>query len=381
MKKNELRLNDFNELILCLDAFLLAFRSVIGFSNFYQNVFFTYITIFIWSTVCFVILLNNYTFSQIIRIVLLFLLVFLIYYKSSLLSPFFTMLYLIAVKNTNIKKILKWNFAGIIFSTCLVILSYFYGLIDTNVMEDGSSSLGFNNPNTIAFETTIIVLYWIYFRFNKLSVPELYLFFLVVSFMYYCTKSRTGLLLNIIILLLYLCFRYSRKLKKLLKQKLYICVIIIPYCCFAGVWFCSSGALFSKLNTILSGRMIQAQFYLFEYGLHLFGAKLDKLINYQPGTPLLDMGYARLILQFGFIYFVIFFYIYFKKLQNALSENDYPLTILLFTVFLGLITENVWLTINYNFITLFCAEILFNFQKKDKKLRLSFLKFNEKKRW
>lgn len=353
--------------ILQIDAFLLAIRSVIGFSFFEQSPFFSYMTTFIWATIFFVILVNNYKLKDLFIVFLFILLSLIVGMRSSFMAPFYTSLFIVAVRDFDLKKIIKSNLYGVIISTLVVVVSYWGGFIETKLL-DGGNSLGFVNPNILSMEINVIVFFIIYLKYRKLNFFDFTFLILLSIVTFYVTKCRTGGLVNIGIIILTLILKISKFAKSIFTKYLITVCVALAVISILGLFLCELVPFFIKLNEILSGRFVQPQYYLLQYGIHPFGTYLEEFMERKPGslTPTLDEGYIRLLLQFGFVYFGFFLWMNWKSIKIAKKNNCIEVQILLFASLLGLVAESMWMTVNYNFSLLCCSLAIFYHKENHK---------------
>lgn len=352
---------NFNEylcnVLMIACSFFLGFRSVISFSNIHPGLILELLTVAVYGITFFIVLLNYYSLKEIFLVLFLFILGILIYFESKSRIPLYVILFMVAAKNKRINFILVGNVIGNLLGIFIVISYYFLGRIKTSLL-DGGNSLGFVNPNTLSFCILYVTLIVIYLRFDKIQLIDNCIVFIITILNYFITKSKTGLIVGGFLFLVIFLVKLFPRFKFLFNNYSFICNICFFLLCIFGIILTNTISFFTHLNYYLSGRFGFAQIYLLVYGLHLFGADISDIDNYDYGHLVLDNGYARLFINYGIIYAVLFIVllILFSKQKKELIQNK----IFVFLIMLGLITETQWIPISTNMGLVICSSFVFN---------------------
>ena len=342
-----------------IDSFLLGFRAVFEYSNYPNSNLFKIIPVFVWGTILILIVFQQYRIKELIISLILIILGLKIYFNAKTTIPLFSLLFVIGSRHKNQRNIIFSNFIGVLVAYIYIIGLSCIKVIQTSIYPDGSISLGFKNPNLLSFYSTLIIIYIIYIFFNKLNYQKYLLLFFFSFSMGIISKSRTGLLMSFLIICISICLRKSYRLREVFFKYIHLILILLILLCLLGIIFCRNISFFSKLDSILSGRFRLAQVYLGVYGFTPFGVVIDNINEMGYGHLVLDNGYARLFIQFGIFYFFVFLGLFINTAKSFSNKKDLKSIILIFAVFLGLVSETHWIPINTNIIICICSSILF----------------------
>lgn len=360
--------NKFSSLLLQFFAFLLGFRSTIGQSFFGNSILLKLITLIVWGGILFTYFLDSYRIFDFIKIFFLFILGFLIQKTSGVATVIYNFIFLIAVKNHKLEPILKANFWGILLAFIIVALSSQLGIIQTKIM-DGGNSLGFTNPNCVSNFTSILLINYVLRNYYKIKMHNIVSIFFVVLLIYVICKSKTGLILDLVLVLGLFLFKTVNLSKKLFKRLIFLFCFIALVLGLVGVFLCNIVPFFTKMNQILSGRYVQAQILLFKYGIHPFGSFVEELDDASrvklieslgvSNVPLCDNGYARLLIQYGIVYLIFYIFTFWKTIGLYRKNNQFSYLLPLLLVLVATISETFWLNVNYCILYLCLSKWIF----------------------
>ena len=352
----------FSQTLFCIVSFLLSIRTVISYSYYDLDIVLNLLAIVIWGSVFIIIFANSYTLRDFLFSLVLFVLGVFIYKNSKSLIPFYTILFLIAAKGKKIESAVKAYFKGMFVSLLFIIGCYSAEIISTSIVD--GNSLGFINPNITSFFVTELILLYIFLRYRKISILDFLILIPIVILIGKITGCRTGSVLIFIILLVLFFIKVSRLFRFYICKYIFLGCIFILLFCILGLIFVNINDFFAKANELLSGRFSLAQVYVGIYGIHPFGVDIKDASEQGFGHLVLDMGYFSCLVQFGVVYFTVFIGMYFLLLQQKRKEKEFSSIILIFAVFLGLVSESHWIPIANNIITLLCVQILFSKRHK-----------------
>ena len=361
-----------SNIFFVLGAFLIGFRSCLGLSYIENNVFLRLMTGVMWSLIFFSFALTPFSLSQALKICVLLMLGYFVKKNSSSAGFFFNYFVIISAKNKDIRNAIRSNFWGVFFGFMLVVLLSLLGIIKNRIEVD-SMALGFRNPNTTSLMVILLFLHFIYLHYYSIDLLSFFVMTVLAVFWGIITGSRTGLMINLFIIVITFSLRASGKIRNLFKRYGLILSVLICVVTIFCILSCNFISIITKINAIISGRFAQAQFYLFLYGVKPFGSVLKELDNLyrdevfaQNGNvlPLLDCGYGRLLVNYGFSSFIIFLWLYWKRIKLCTKQNDIRLMLILFCVLLAMVTENAWTVVNFNFTLVYLATVLFTRRNK-----------------
>lgn len=358
----------FSSLLLKVSAFLLGFRSTIGQSFFGNSVVLKLVTFIVWGGILFTYFLDSYRISDFVKIFFLFALGYFVQKTSGVGTVIYNFIFLIAVKNHDLKPILKANFWGILLAFILIAFSSQLGIIQTRIM-DGGNSLGFTNPNCFSNFAAILLVNYALRNYYKIKMHNIVSIFFITLLVYFICKSRTGLMLNLALVLGLFLFKTVKPSKSLFKRMIFVFCFLALVLGLVGVFLCNIVPFFTKMNQILSGRYAQAQILLLKYGVHPFGSFIEELDDAgrsklvesigASNVPLCDNGYARLLIQYGIAYLVFYIFVSWKTIGFYRKNNQFNYLLPLLLVLVATISETFWLSVNYNILYLCLSKWIF----------------------
>lgn len=360
MTYNERFFRYLTTFIFYLDAFLLGFRGIVLSSYWNLGLYMSMIAIFIYTTLFVLILLQSYSAREIILILPLLFLSFLIYINIKSTIPLYTVFFIIAAKNKDLRNLFKSNLAGVVIAYTIIIMMALCGRIKSDIdYFDNSSSLGFINQNGLAGRALYITLLIVVLCFHKLGYVSYYLLIVHALIIGNVSKSRTGLILSIFIVILSIVLRKSLWIKKLFFKYIKFTLLFIVVFCILGFIFCKINPVLLKLDEVLSGRFRWAQIYFITYGVNLFGSITDDISEVGYGHLVLDNGYAYLLVKFGIIYYLVYIFMFYFSAKELTRQKNVEGVFLILITFIGLITETSWIPINTNITLCICSVTLY----------------------
>jgi hypothetical protein len=287
----------------------------------------------------------------------------LVYIKSKDMRVFWFALTLCAAKGISFNKTVK--FTLITMSSCcfVFIVMHFLGVLPQKSYVINSVtrySFGLGHPNMCSAYFAMIFTMIIYLYFDKLKIYHL-LSMTAISVVVYCfSKSRTGLLLSLTVVIIAAALMYIPGKKHC--AYVIIAAVLLGVLAFTVLPMVYNNSM-AKLNSFLSGRIEQANIYFKEYGAKLFGGHLVEL-EYDNPNNILDIGYQRMLINNGAVYFILVVGGYIVSLYNAVKLKKYNLILLISSMLIYMYTENVATYIFMNVSMLIFADFIF----ADKKL-------------
>lgn len=339
---------------------LLMVRSVFGLSQLQLGIF-SLMTYLSYALLIVKITGTKYNRKEILFLFAGMLLAFLIYQNSGQGLVYTVVLFVLGAKGTDIKFNFKVLYISIFSASLVVVLASFLGVIQR--VYNGMLCFGFYNPNGLQSMFSIACLYYIGVNGKKLTFYHLFFFFLFSSVFAIITDSQTGVLINIYIFLMSVFLK--RKLVKQISLPIEFIYLAVVGFVMLGVFLYPEFG-YDALNAIFTGRLQQANYYLNEYGITLFGNNIIELnAGYEYWHYMLDCGYARLFVNYGLIYGLIYIAAHYFSLKRARKNNDFLTIIVLLGFAIQMISENGGIGFNFNmsmmiFINLLRKEIVKN---------------------
>ena len=360
--------NFFSNTLFTTAAFLLGFRSCIGMSPIGLNMFFRMLTGIIWGMFFFCFLLNSYSLKEYIIAFSLFIAgwgVMVCAETTGFILNYFT---IVTAKNQNFSKAIKNFIWGISIGFCLDLLLVLVEIFPNNYLAGNGWCFGYKNPNTAAFFAFYIVVYFEYVYYKKLRLHLILMLTVLGVLFSFLTGSRTSLIITLFSGFAHFVFKTHNKLRSFCFKLIFPCTVFIGVFVILGIFFNHLIPFFTKVDVILSGRFSQAQYYILEYGIHLFGTKILELDGEYRSQffaregwvlPFLDSGYARFFINYGIISFLIIIGLYWKRVYMAKKEKNIRLSLFLLNILLVMVIDNSTNLIIYNFSLIFLVEALF----------------------
>ena len=182
------------------------------------------------SLICLMIKLWNETHTQreIITDIIVVGFALLLYMNSKAITILMLAAFLVASKNIDVKRVIKYNlyFSIVLYITVIIcsqigIKQNVYVQIKrmTGQVAD-RYSLGFEHPNQLHMYFFFIVLMWLYIYYEKVTLRALVIMQIINIALYQFSVSRTGALSVIGVSVVYLIFRQRDFLNKKISQQI-----------------------------------------------------------------------------------------------------------------------------------------------------------------
>lgn len=365
MKHRIITLSNVLKTMYYVAIFLLTIRYVIG-SSYLNNSSLSIFTYTSWILLIIDSIFVIRSFKYYLLLSICMVIAINVYKSADSLLVFTFILKIFGGISIEEKNAIKASYISLITGTIIVVFSSIVGIIPKTTLS-GDMALGFTNINTLAHFVILILV--MHLSYKKMNVTQ-YMFWVVFDIiLFYFTKSRTSSLLFLIIIFL-----------KLISSKIKHRKILLYFC--LGIIFAVSAGLITmtinydkrtmgELNTLLSGRIYQGNYYYEKYGIKVFGSYIPELMS-SKWHNLLDQGYLALLIKNGLIFGIIFiFYLYFV-IYKKIKQDDLSAIILLFYVAATLITENVFVDANLNPVCIYITSFIMTKYEKRKREKLEY---------
>lgn len=251
-------------------------------------------------------------------------------------------LFMCCAKDISFKRIIKYS---LISSCTILLLSFFasqFGIVeDLMFKRDGEfvrHSFGFQYTTNIAnFYLPIILMYMLLKK--KINIFELLILFAIHVYIYITTDTKSIFAFGLIAFILYIICVKGFVNGRLKDSIMYFSVAVSPlafaFCMLLQHLYRVGGEFITKVNDILSNRLVLAQNGINTFGIHLVG----KYIDWNGGAAgdagpynYVDSSFIQYLLNFGILYilFVIAVYILFGI--KAKKENNLIFAIILIVI-------------------------------------------------
>ncbi|MCR5671129.1 MAG: hypothetical protein K6G10_09000 [Butyrivibrio sp.] len=321
------------------------------------------------------LLLTEHTLFEWLWIAALMLLAGLVYVSSGEKGLLMYFALMIGMKVANAKRLIKW---GAVFGSAgMLVMSFLtaFGFIEDAVYIQKRSfvgdvlrhALGSPHPNTLGTSFTIIammVLFYIGHENKKKVWKASAILFAIACYIYLYGQSRTGIAVTTGVLALNIIYTYRRKIGK--PEKL-VLTLLIPVTVLISVVF----PYFFTDETYKKVKALDPTFFVrFRYGHYYFmnnkvtafGGRLanpdDKLYGIDPSN-------LQLLLQMGFIAFVLVTCMWALLIYRDVKENRIDELIIVFSLLVMGITDPLLYNISFkNIAFVFIGAALYRYSDK-----------------
>jgi len=176
------------------------------------------------------------------------------------------------------------------------------------VVESGNKlryNLGYFHPNTIAGIVLFFTFMFICYR-KKCTFITFVICMAINYCIYQWTGSRTSFLMSLICLPLMLWFTHKKRIQIIWKILLILAPLILSMMAvILSISYDPEVQWMAHINTMLSGRLGLGQAAFETYGFLPFGQKIVWITNFKDAYNYVDSSYMRLLLDFGYIVFIV----------------------------------------------------------------------------
>lgn len=311
-----------------------------------------------------IFLKTKYNSLEMCKMFIVLLCGFLGYYFSKDMRTFWFSIVLISCKDINFNKTVKYTFFTMLLSCFLFLILYFMHIIPETLVSSSRGmrhSFGLGHPNMCSAYYTMLTVLYVYLNYHKITYKFLIIDFVFGLFLYYFTESTTGMVTLLSVLFIILII--NKKIDKPKALNIIFFTIVLGIACFTVIPIIYND-LFSIFDRLLTGRFSQANYYFQKYGIHLFGDNMNEDLTYEYTTHILDIGYTKMLLNNGVIYYLFVVCSYIYLLKDTIQFKKYSTFILISFFLIYMYTENVSTYIFMNVSMLLFSDFIFNDERK-----------------
>lgn len=216
-------------------------------------------------------------------------------------------------------KLITYTISFMVFIHMIVyLIAYIFSTVDVNTIAKGSRSIQthsfyLGHSNTASMYILWSILGIIYLKYRKVNKIQLLFYIILISIIYFFTRSRTMILLGGIAILLiyvdkYIIIKQSKLIDLFCKYGYIIGSIGIILLCI----FYRSIKNIRIIDTLFTGRLMLANFALEKYGITFFGRMIDytknygEISNWSITRLTIDIMPLRLLINYGVFYIIIY---------------------------------------------------------------------------
>lgn len=367
--KIRFHINALYDFFICILIFLYMMEAT-SWTSFNDSVVHDGLQLLAIAVAAVYIMVRKYTPKELLRIIVLNAVGFLCFLSSGLSGLFMTMMAITLLPKNSLNHVLKMIFMEEVTIFCAIVLGAQIGLLSNAVMEINKNTyiatartLGFAHPNMLAAQATSIVLLFLCVNRNKIKKRYLVGAYFFIILIYFFAQGRTALLLGTIAVTL-IALRNEKWVNKMVLTALpgvYIFVIAVLIACMAVYSKNGESAIVKTLNDrLFNGRMGLAYTSLLVYPITLFGKLIDTSIWNQWQYYALDNGQVMVLLEYGIIGFLCYFWTVQKTLNQIKKEKEVVLAIVMIAFLIWSMYEGTMYFIGKNFALLFLGTIEFS---------------------
>ena len=265
--------------------------------------------------------------------------------KGVTLIPFF-FLFLLCSREVDFSDFIRLDIKIRIACIAMVMLMWKLGLSADVLFKRGAQvrhTLGFTNPNTLAMYIFIIIIEYLFLRWQHLNFYDFILILCIDVVIYFVTGSRTSVLVIAFSLIVFYSFRYLHlpdyNFLKVLLLALPSGLTLLLYSIMMSV--SDTSMIYSIMNKMTSNRLYFYMEAIKAYGFSWFGQITPRLdADYQATQAgwnklYLDNSYLSLGVRYGVITLILFIAVMTIIMYKAILKHDHRIIalILLFCVY------------------------------------------------
>ena len=324
------------------------------------------------------IVIRKYSNKELIRNSFLVLIGILCYVSSGFSSLLMTVLAIILMPNNYLEIILKMILKEETILFGIIVIFSLLGVLDMggvkinkgSYITDGVS-LGFTHPNMLAAQGTSIILLYLCLNKDKLKTRHYIVSLMCEILLFVLSKGRSSFFLGIFAIILIFTFLYgiarindvSMMSKMNIIKKIILKFLPFAYWAILGALiFCmfiyardnGTSAISGLINDgFFNGRIGLAYRSLLVYPITIFGKAIDTSIWNQYQYYSLDNGQVMVLLEYGIVGFLTYFYIIQTILKEVKKEEEVVWGIIIIVFMIWSMYEGTMYFIGKNFVFLF----------------------------
>lgn len=286
----------------------------------------------------------------------------ILYIKTGNLSLFILWLFILAAKEIEFEKIIKYSFYINVYLMIFIVASSLFGIVDNRIYVrsngDYRYSLGYQYTTTIANFYMHMIIMYVYWKKKKISIISIVILMIINLAVYRLTDTRNAFGIGCLILVGAIILKYSKYFFKPHRWVNYLYICAMPFFAllsvYATVSYNVNSPMMDHLNSLLNGRLQLGKEGLEQYGINLFGNKIDwvgGIVSFEvhkKNYNYVDSSFVQVLLEFGVIA-LVFASIYFVSLnRKAIKNKDVWFGLAVFFIALHSILDPQLLWLEYN---------------------------------
>lgn len=299
--------------------------------------------------------------------------------------------FMLAAKDIDLKKAIRYSFYVSLSGFLLIALLSVCGIMgDIYLITDYGRQIadekryvfGFGHPNTLFSSVYALVLMWLFLYGSRAKAWQYTVLFVLSSIVSILTRTRTGIAVLALTLILAVVLRIFPKLKDV--KALYILeTIVSPVMCVLSAVVAAKCSQMVYLNESFLGHKVPAIFWRIDgvlnyrisslyYGASGHGGILSswRLFAHPGSDEYFDMGWVRLFYWYGIIPTMVIVVLLFMVINVCLKKRDIWTMLIFFSLSVYTLVEATFVSryIGRNFFLLIMGVYLWHYLKKGEDL-------------
>ena len=322
----------------------------------------SYITFFLMAVL--ILFYGRYSVKEMLIYALFVFMIILIEISITDRAFLVNIMFIIYGKNIELKKLVSFDIKLKIIMLFIIVGLCLAGILDNySAVINGTykQAMGFSHPNTLTCFVLIILIEWLYLRYEELKVYDFAAQACLCWIVMQVGGGRSSGYTYIIVLGLFLVAKlYPQIFRWKITRAVFVIIVpVMVFLCFLVARLYQAGnGIILKLDHIATGRIKWMSYFLNNYNIKLFGQEIVTINTRKAlllGTSYmsLDNAYIRCVLTYGVLYLILVCIAYIFLMNKALEMDQPELALCcLFFVILGL-GETYMLNVLFN-VTLLC---------------------------
>ncbi|MCD8322110.1 MAG: hypothetical protein LUC89_04400 [Oscillospiraceae bacterium] len=292
----------------------------------------------------------------------------------------FIVIFLFCARDVSFEKIAKFTAWVSAVTVAFIVASAYLGIIENYVTVEERTRyyLGFRYAlygPVFLFNITGLILY---IRKERIRWGELLVLVALNYWMFAETNSRLSFYLSIFMIVVFAVMKLYPRFFEVNQILVFLMMFSFVLCCAVSIYFTAiydgSVTWQAQLNSALGGRLSLGKSALTEYGVNLFGQKIELVgngldaygnKNTTDAYNYVDSFYIQILLRYGAVFLIVWIGILTYTLYRCYKMNNYALMVCLTFVAIHCVIDDLSLQLYYNTFWLACAVVL----KKPKECR------------
>ena len=315
----------------------------------------------------------NYTAKEIFIIILMGILTLLVCYISKYNILIWVFTFIVCSKGIPLKPLFFRSLIIYSFIFVLAVVLSLSGKIPDVTRANGGTpylkhALGLGDANTAHAVFLVIITLILSLYYQRLRCVHFIVLIILNTILFTFTICRTSAIIVYFIIFasLFEKILYPYINQRIYKKVLFLIILLtgfyVAFMTIIPIFYNAANPMFLMINRLFTGRFALGEVFFNHYSILPFGNYISEFFA-EPQILYLDNGYSVLLLQFGFIYTILYIGLYFALLVKFYRQNNFAGILVITSVLLYMSMENLMTIIYYNLSYFWFRDFLFKNQK------------------